>query len=47
MVTRSTFYQLHLISQLSHYLDSADLAKIYTSITSQLDHCNMLYVELP
>lgn len=36
MVARSAFYQLHLICQLRHYLDSAYLAMlIHTSVTSQ------------
>lgn len=47
-VTKNPFFKLHLIYQLSPFLDSTDLHKlVHVFVISQLDYHNSIYTGLP
>ncbi|XP_060550136.1 uncharacterized protein LOC132712506 [Pantherophis guttatus] len=47
-VGRGTFAQVHLVHQLQPYLDQEALLTVtHALVTSQVDYCNVLYMELP
>lgn len=47
VVIRSAYYQLRLVHQLCSFVDKKGLSTvIHALVTSRLDYCNLLYVEL-